>query len=141
LTKLINDCLMNGDKLKTHYRKDLLGRRSLCILIMPVYGNEYTADQTQKKSRCIPCTMLLVLLQSAQWTRSKMVANNAQIMVLRAVSQMNMTRMLQKQFAMRQQTMVQKEHAFWYHHSPNPECMWDANMQPVKMYLLKCCRK
>jgi hypothetical protein len=44
--------LMNGDKLKTNYRKDLLGDDPYVFDITPVYGNnEYSGP---RKSRCIP---------------------------------------------------------------------------------------
>jgi subtilisin family serine protease len=131
LTKLINDAisLMNGDKLKTNYRKDLLGDDPY-VFDTPVYGNnEYTGPDPEKADAFHGTHVAgIVAAERNNGLGVNGVANNARIMVLRAVSQADeYDKDVAKaiRYAADNGAKVINT-SFGKYHSPNPEWVWDA---------------
>lgn len=90
LTQLINDAtnLMNGEKLKTNYRMDILGDDPY-VWDTGVYGNNEYSGPDPEKADAFHGTHVagIVAAERDNGLGVNGVANNAQIMVLRAVSQ------------------------------------------------------
>jgi subtilisin family serine protease len=131
LTKLINDAisLMNGDKLKTNYRKDLLGDDPY-VFDTPVYGNNEYSGPDPEKADAFHGTHVagIVAAERNNGLGANGVANNAQIMVLRAVSQADeYDKDVAKaiRYAADNGAKVINT-SFGKYHSPNPEWVWDA---------------
>ncbi|WP_194851567.1 S8 family peptidase [Nonlabens antarcticus] len=131
LTKLIDDAisLMNGAKLKTNYRKDLLGDDPY-VFDTPVYGNnEYTGPDPEKADAFHGTHVAgIVAAERDNGLGVNGVANNAQIMVLRAVSQADeYDKDIAKAIRYAADNGAKVINAsFGKYHSPNPEWVWDA---------------
>ncbi|SCY34079.1 Subtilase family protein [Nonlabens sp. Hel1_33_55] len=131
LTKLINDAtsLMNGDKLKTNYRRDILGDDPY-VWDTGVYGNNEYSGPDPKKADAFHGTHVagIVAAERNNGLGVNGVANNAQIMVLRAVSQADeYDKDVAKaiRYAADNGAKVINT-SFGKYHSPNPEWVWDA---------------
>jgi len=131
LTQLINDAtnLMNGDKLKTNYRMDILGDDPY-IWDTGVYGNNEYSGPDPEKADAFHGTHVagIVAAERNNGLGVNGVANNAQIMVLRAVSQADE---YDKDVAKAIRYAVDNgakviNTSFGKYHSPNPEWVWDA---------------
>ncbi|KQC32335.1 peptidase S8 [Nonlabens sp. YIK11] len=131
LTKLINSAtsLMNGDKLKTNYRRDILGDDPY-VWDTGVYGNNEYSGPDPKKADAFHGTHVagIVAAERNNGLGVNGVANNAQIMVLRAVSQADeYDKDVAKaiRYAADNGAKVINT-SFGKYHSPNPEWVWDA---------------
>ena len=131
LTSRINDAvsLMNGDKLKTNYRKDILGDDPY-VWETGVYGNNQYAGPDPKKADAFHGTHVagIVAAERNNGKGVNGVANNARIMVLRAVSQADeYDKDVAKaiRYAADNGAKVINT-SFGKYHSPNPEWVWDA---------------
>lgn len=131
LTKLIDGAvsLMNGDKLKTNYRKDILGDDPY-VWETGVYGNNEYSGPDPKKADAFHGTHVAGIVASERENGKGVngVANNAQIMVLRAVSTADeYDKDIAKaiRYAADNGAKVINT-SFGKYHSPNPEWVWDA---------------
>ncbi|BAO54805.1 S8 family peptidase [Nonlabens marinus] len=131
LTKLITDAtnLMNGDKLKTNYRRDILGDDPY-VWDTGVYGNNEYSGPDPEKADAFHGTHVagIVAAERDNDLGVNGVANNARIMVLRAVSQADeydkdVARAIR--YAADNGAKVINT-SFGKYHSPNPEWVWDA---------------
>ncbi len=131
LGSLINDAvaLLNGEKLKTNYRADLLGDDPY-KWDTGVYGNNEYTGPDPKKADSFHGTHVagIVAAERNNGLGVNGVANNAQIMVLRAVSQADE---YDKDVAKAIRYAADNgakiiNTSFGKYHSPNPEWVWDA---------------
>ncbi len=131
LGSLINDAiaLLNGDKLKTNYRADILGDDPY-VWDTGVYGNNEYSGPDPKKADAFHGTHVagIVAAERDNDLGVNGVANNAQIMVLRAVSQADeYDKDVAKaiRYAADNGAKVINT-SFGKYYSPNPEWVWDA---------------
>jgi len=121
--------LMNGDKLKTNYRMDILGDDPY-VWDTGVYGNNEYSGPDPEKADAFHGTHVagIVAAERDNGLGVNGVANNAQIMVLRAVSQADeYDKDVAKaiRYAADNGAKVINT-SFGKYHSPNPEWVWDA---------------
>ncbi len=131
LTNLINDSnsLLNGDKLKTNYRKDILGDDPY-VWDTGVYGNNEYSGPDPEKADAFHGTHVagIVAAERDNGLGANGVANNAKIMVLRAVSTADeYDKDIAKaiRYAADNGAKVINT-SFGKYHSPNPEWVWEA---------------
>lgn len=131
LAKVINDAvdLMNGAKLKTNYRQDILGDDPY-VWDTPVYGNNEYAGPQEDKASAFHGTHVagIVAAERDNGKGVNGVANNAQIMVLRAVSNADeYDKDIAKaiRYAADNGAKVINT-SFGKYHSPNADWVWEA---------------
>lgn len=133
LTDLLNGAvkLLNGEKLKTDYRKEHLPGNSPYVWEPNVvYGNNEYSGPDPKKKDALHGTHVagIIAAERDNGLGSNGVANNAKIMVLRAVSEGDE---YDKDVAMAIRYAADNgakviNGSFGKYHSSNPEWVWDA---------------
>lgn len=131
ITELINDQtdLLNGSKLKTNYRKDILGDDPY-VWDTPVYGNNEYSGPDPKKEDAFHGTHVagIIAAERNNGLGVNGVAENVEIMVLRAVSTADeYDKDIAKaiRYAADNGAKVINT-SFGKYHSPNPEWVWEA---------------
>jgi cell wall-associated protease len=131
LTKLVTDAadLLNGKKLKTNYRKDILNDDPY-VWDTPVYGNNEYSGPDPEKADAFHGTHVagIIAAERDNGLGANGVANNVEIMVLRAVSQADE---YDKDIAKAIRYAADNgakviNGSFGKYHSTNPEWVWDA---------------
>jgi subtilisin family serine protease len=131
LTKIIADAtaLLNGEKLKTNYRMDILNDDPY-VWDTPVYGNNEYSGPDPEKADVFHGTHVagIIAAERDNGLGVNGVANNVEIMVLRAVSQADeYDKDIAKAIryaADNGATIING--SFGKYHSPNAQWVWDA---------------
>ena len=121
--------LLNGDKLKTNYRKDILNDDAY-TWDTPVYGNNEYSGPDPEKADAFHGTHVagIIAAERDNGLGANGVANNVKIMVLRAVSQADE---YDKDIAKAIRYAADNgakviNGSFGKYHSPNAQWVWDA---------------
>ncbi len=121
--------LLNGDKLKTNYRKDILNDDPY-VWDTPVYGNNEYSGPDPEKADAFHGTHVagIIAAERDNGLGANGVANNVKIMVLRAVSQADE---YDKDIAKAIRYAADNgakviNGSFGKYHSPNAQWVWDA---------------